>query len=202
MVLKRILPVFFLIFSNTYFLPAQQNQVRLAWDPNSEPDLSHYIMYRDTVSGTMVYLDHIPQTDSTYTDQWQLQNGITYYYKIIAVNEAGLESLPSNEVFTTIGQIVIDTPKHFRLRQNYPNPFNDRTIIRFDLPRPCIVNISIYNTLGQKVWEHNHTYQAAGGYQVVWNGQNFRGEFVSSGSYVYQITAGEFSEAKRSVLQR
>jgi flagellar hook assembly protein FlgD len=42
--------------------------------------------------------------------------------------------------------------------------------------------------------------QAAGRYQVRWDGMDDRGAAVSSGIYFYQITAGKFQDVKRLML--
>ena len=41
-----------------FFKPAvaQRTAVTLAWSPNTETNLAHYTMYRDTVPGTMKVL--------------------------------------------------------------------------------------------------------------------------------------------------
>ncbi|MBD3276486.1 MAG: hypothetical protein GF372_14315 [Candidatus Marinimicrobia bacterium] len=84
---------------------AEQPQIKLGWTPNSESYLSHYAVYRDTVPGTMVYLDEVPKSDSTYTDV-TVDPGITYYYKITALDSNGNESDPSNEVYSMYEQPI------------------------------------------------------------------------------------------------
>lgn len=70
--------------------------------------------------------------DSIYT-----RNGVTienpYWYSPTGVEE---------EVFKL---------SEFSLNQNYPNPFNPETIISFNLPTNQIVNVVVYNQVGQEV---------------------------------------------------
>ncbi|MBN1638143.1 MAG: S8 family serine peptidase, partial [Ignavibacteriales bacterium] len=42
-------------------------------------------------------------------------------------------------------------PKEFSLEQNYPNPFNPSTVISYQLPVSSLVQIKIYNVLGQEI---------------------------------------------------
>ncbi len=93
-------------------------------------------------------------------------------------------------------------PKEFSLGQNYPNPFNPTTTISYALPSNAYVKLMVYNVLGQKVKTLVDEEQAAGYKQVVWNGQNDRGEQVGSGIYFYRIQAGDFTKtAKMSLLK-
>ena len=93
-------------------------------------------------------------------------------------------------------------PKDFSLGQNYPNPFNPTTTVSYALPTSAYVKLVVYNILGQKVKTLVDEEQTAGFRQVVWNGQNDRGETVGSGIYFYRIQAGDFIKtAKMSLLK-
>ncbi len=91
-------------------------------------------------------------------------------------------------------------PKKFALYQNYPNPMNAHTIIKYDLPKDCLVTLEIFNLLGQKVRTLVHGYQTAGSKLVSWDGKNEAGEPVAAGSYIYLMKAGDFQQSKRMVL--
>ena len=86
-------------------------------------------------------------------------------------------------------------PTQFALRQNYPNPFNARTVINYQLPLDGCVKLEVYNLLGQKVATLVDEKQGAGSRSVVWDAAN-----VSSGLYLYKLTAGDFSETERTML--
>ncbi len=93
-------------------------------------------------------------------------------------------------------------PTEFALTQNYPNPFNPETKIHFALTRDSHVVINIYNTLGQQIGTLIDTRYTAGFHSVRWDGKDRNGRPVSSGVYLYQIQAGEFSQVKKMSLIR
>lgn len=93
-------------------------------------------------------------------------------------------------------------PKSFGLDQNHPNPFNPSTTIRYQLPEATPIRIEVYNLLGQRVRTLVDGSQVAGRHSVVWTGTDQMGRRVSSGVYIYRMTAGAFSETRRLLLLR
>ena len=93
-------------------------------------------------------------------------------------------------------------PTSFALYQNFPNPFNPETEIRFDLPQSGPVELRIYNTLGQLTRTLVNESQTAGSHLITWDGRNDIGESVATGVYIYQLTSGSFSAAKKMVFVR
>ena len=91
-------------------------------------------------------------------------------------------------------------PKKFSLGQNYPNPFNPSTTIGLALPRSTDVVLEIYNILGKKVATPINETLDAGHYNIIWDGTNSSGQSVSSGIYLYRITAGEYKEVRKMTL--
>ncbi len=86
-------------------------------------------------------------------------------------------------------------PKQFSLSQNYPNPFNPSTTIRFALPQQTLVQLDVYNLLGEKVAELINTEMPAGYHQTVLDASS-----LSSGVYFYRIQAGTFISTKKLML--
>jgi len=93
-------------------------------------------------------------------------------------------------------------PTAFQLYQNHPNPFNPTTEIRFDLPEALRVELKVFNTLGQLVTTLADETRPAGAYRILWDGKNVSGVPMASGVYVYQLKAGNFTDAKKMVLIR
>jgi pectin methylesterase-like acyl-CoA thioesterase len=86
--------------------------------------------------------------------------------------------------------------KSFNLDQNYPNPFNPSTKISFSLPETGIVNLNVYNVLGQKVASLiNSESMTVGNHSVSFNASN-----LSSGVYFYSLKAGNNVITKKMML--
>lgn len=106
----------------------------------------------------------------------------------------------SNSATTNVGENTngkSNLPDDFSVQQNYPNPFNPSTIISFNLPRNGFVNISVYNSLGQKVAALLNRDLPAGFHQVEFNASN-----LASGIYFYQVRAGNSVKTMKMILMK
>ena len=110
------------------------------------------------------------------------------------------EWIDAGEPVTAIDDLGQAMPGEYTLKQNYPNPFNPSTTISYSLPKAGHVNISIYNTLGQKVRTLVDQKMAAGAQTAVWNGFSDTGSFVATGVYFYQMNAGSHVMVKKMLL--
>jgi hypothetical protein len=100
------------------------------------------------------------------------------------------------DVITALNYIP-PQPTEFRLWQNYPNPFNPSTTIRYGLPHKSVVQLTVYNTLGQQVATLVQGDQEAGYHEV-----NFDASGLSSGVYFYRLHAGTYVETRKLLLLR
>jgi hypothetical protein len=78
----------------------------------------------------------------------------------------------------------IYAPAHFSFYQNYPNPFNPETTIEYYIPETSIAQISIFNSVGEKVAELLNEIKNEGYHNIKWNGSDF-----SSGVYFVRLTS-------------
>jgi hypothetical protein len=92
---------------------------------------------------------------------------------------------------------VLALPEEYALYPVFPNPFNPSTTIRYDLPEANMVDIKIYNTLGQIVTTLVHQNQPAGNYSIQWQPQG-----LSSGLYLISFNAGEYRKIEKVLYVR
>jgi hypothetical protein len=88
-------------------------------------------------------------------------------------------------------------PSTVQLLQNYPNPFNPVTTIVYQIPRNSHVKLEVFDVLGQLLKTLVNEPQVAGTYQI-----QFEASDMSSGVYLYRLTAGEVRITKRMLLLR
>lgn len=91
-------------------------------------------------------------------------------------------------------------PETLALYPNTPNPFNPSTLITYRLPEPGQVDLTIYNLLGQQVRVLVRDHQSQGRYEVLWDGRDGFGSFVSSGVYFYRLGHPGGAITKRMLL--
>lgn len=139
---------------------------------------------------------------------WNSSADQTFHVRIARQPAAGSLD-PGNWILKTATQVAADvndktTPDRFRLAQNYPNPFNPSTTIVFGVPidplspaRSTHTVLKVYDILGREVrtivegalepGEHRVTFDATG---------------LSSGVYIYRLTAGLRSQARTMTILR
>jgi len=101
------------------------------------------------------------------------------------------------------GEISLLLPRAYSLHQNYPNPFNPSTTIVYEIPTSqdlVGVRLDIYDLRGRLVRRLVDRENWPGVYEVQWDGHTDRGERVSSGVYLYHITAGDFISTRKLVV--
>ncbi len=93
-------------------------------------------------------------------------------------------------------------PSSTRLHGAYPNPFNPQTTIAYDLAQAGPVQVSVFAVTGQPVRHLVNEPQAAGSYQVPWDGRDEAGKRVASGVYLVELRAGAYRAVRTLALVR
>jgi hypothetical protein len=94
------------------------------------------------------------------------------------------------QVALAVDEILATIPEELSLDGNYPNPFNPVTTIRFGLPEPRKIRITVVNLLGQEITELVNGWRDIGRHEVQWQGQDHQGRPVATGMYFTVLSDG------------
>ena len=89
-------------------------------------------------------------------------------------------------------KLRLGTPISYSLEQNYPNPFNPITTIKFAIPKSGNVNLSIFNSLGERIETLENKFLESGFHKVNWDASKY-----SSGVYYYRLESENFNSVKK-----
>lgn len=187
------------------------NNVQLNWTTQTEANMVGYNIYRsnDDVQTNAIRVNNetIGATNTSSEHNYSfidygIEEGEYYYW---------LQSVESNNEIEMHGPVQVtynintDVPNpnyqyNHVLKGAYPNPFNPSTSIQYELACATDVQISIYNTKGQRVKTFNKKHNTEGTYSITWNGEDENGKSVNSGVYFYTMTAGKTTQSKKMIL--
>jgi hypothetical protein len=94
----------------------------------------------------------------------------------------------------------ITLPAGYVLEQNCPNPFNPSTVIGYRLTVNSYVTLKVYDILGREVETLVDTEQPAGVYEVEFNVGTNRRFASTSGVYLYQLKAGNYTATRKMLI--
>ncbi len=111
----------------------------------------------------------------------------------VFIDDVRLFAVPGDGLAVAVHEQV-QSPGDWRLQQNYPNPFNPATTIRYNIPKPARVTVSIYNLNGRLLETIVNENQSAGEHSVEWRGGGY-----ASGLYFYKMEAtSEYGDSFRA----
>ncbi|HSW54439.1 MAG TPA: kelch repeat-containing protein [Ignavibacteriaceae bacterium] len=170
------------------------SDVRLLWETASELNNSGFSVERTSANSEYTEVGFVPGFGTTteaksysFSDQ-NLQNG-NYTYRLKQIDFDGTFEY-SQEV-----EVEVSTPATFNLEQNYPNPFNPSTSIKYSVPEPGNIRISVYNTVGEEVAVLVNGFSQAGSFEVTFDASN-----LSTGVYLYKLQSANSVQTKKMML--
>jgi minor extracellular serine protease Vpr len=145
----------------------------------------------NTADSVLVRYEGVTSGTHSSTYNGSTWNAQTYNIRLrsIITTTSGLTSVDEN--------LTLQQPQMFRLNQNYPNPFNPTTKITYTIPTANKVTLKIFNLLGQLVATLVDEQQDANTYM-----KEFDASRLASGTYFYQINAGNFNSTKKMILMK
>ncbi|MBE0570818.1 MAG: choice-of-anchor J domain-containing protein [Ignavibacteriaceae bacterium] len=171
------------------------NDVTLSWVTATELNNSGFHVERSTGEDSWNNIGFVEghgtttETQSyTFLDKG-LASGI-YNYRIKQVDFGG-----SFKYYDLSQEIEIVLPNTYSLSQNYPNPFNPTTSIKYSVLVDGLVNITIFNMLGEKVANLVNGIHKTGNYEVTFDAAN-----LVSGMYIYRMESGSYVSVKKMMI--
>jgi len=187
------LPVELLSFTGT----VKDQKVYLNWITATEVNNYGFEVQRSTQINKWDVLGFVEghgnsnsQKEYNFIDGESNPAGI-YYYRLRQIDNDGAYE------YSNIIEINFNVPDNFELSQNYPNPFNPSTTISFNLPKPGIVTLRVYNLMGEEIKTLVEGYKKAGVYRI-----NFNAEDLASGMYLYRLSTNGFTETKKLLFMK
>ena len=172
----------------------------LAWDEAQEGDFNYFSVYGSSASHFDESVVLIGYTIGTEMD---VSEDIYTYYHVTATDFAGNEGDASSleNVYAGLPKAE-DLPAVHALRQNQPNPLEASTAIAFDLPKPGVVNLRIFDVEGRLVRTLTDGAWPAGRHSVIWHGYDGKGNMAGSGIYFVRMEAADFTAKSKLLLAR
>ncbi|HEY6907391.1 MAG TPA: C25 family cysteine peptidase, partial [Ignavibacteriaceae bacterium] len=170
------------------------NNIRLNWTTATETNNAGFDVLRSADGSSWDKIAFVQgagtkTTTTNYSFQDQRLKPGSYFYKLKQTDYDGSYS------YSDMVNAIIMAPAKFVLEQNYPNPFNPVTTIRFTIPKEVMVNLSVYNVVGEKVKELKNEVTKPGYYEVDFDASN-----IASGVYFYRLQAGDFISTRKMNL--
>jgi len=93
-------------------------------------------------------------------------------------------------------------PETISLSSNYPNPFNPSTHFSVQVAKESIVNLNVFNIIGQKVKTLHSGLLEAGIHNFTWDGRDEQGKEMETGVYLYILSSNGHKEIRKMTLLR
>jgi hypothetical protein len=156
------------------------------------------IRIRITNAGGGVVYDNEPGSDLTAPAATEISAGAIEVQpkRLIASTrafDAGSESA---------GNPATALPVAYALNPNFPNPFEGSTGLRFELPQPSAVSLTVYDVTGREVANLGREELPAGRHQRTWNARGGRGGPAPAGVYIVRMDATPLAGGRAFTTRR
>ena len=128
------------------------------------------------------HIDQLNYNGTTYNFELDVDGNVTNYTEVTGIHKNDQKSL------------------QFELVENYPNPFNNQTLIRYSIDKKARVELAIYDLSGHRVKSLLDKQQNPGEYATIWNGNNSKGQKVSSGTYIFRLRKNNQVDIEKGLL--
>jgi hypothetical protein len=171
-----------------------ENGIKLKWRTETEVSNYGFEILRSTKNDNWQVLGFVEghgNSNSPKDYSFDDENAATgkYSYRLKQLDTDGKFE------YSKVIEVDIGSPQEFELSQNYPNPFNPSTTIRFSVSESSFINLTIFNSLGEKIEEPVNEVKEPGVHTIELNAQD-----LPSGTYLYRIQSDSFTSTKKMIL--
>lgn len=176
-------PFFIPVELTSFTASIEGSKIILNWETATELNNQGFDIEHSSDGNIFTSIGFVPGFGST-TEQKN-------YSFVVDVNSSKknyfrLKQLDFNGDYEYSSLVEVDgvLPNEFELFQNFPNPFNPSTKITFALPVEANIQIKLFNSLGEEIFEISHSQFTSGVHEVEFNASE-----LASGNYIYKIQA-------------
>jgi hypothetical protein len=172
------------------------NNVSLKWTTATELNNRGFEVQRSFNGNDFSTITFIPGYGNStqinhysFTDNLNLNKSETIYYRLKQID------LDGTFKFSQVVSVEFEILPEYSLNQNYPNPFNPITLIKFSIPKEEHVILKVYDLMGREVVQLVNERKWSGNYEIKLDASE-----LSSGMYIYKLTAGNYQSLRKMVL--
>ncbi|GBE30042.1 fibronectin type III domain protein [bacterium BMS3Bbin04] len=195
---------------------ANAHELPLVWEPSDDPDPGEEVRYTievqitigetvdttwivydipdTTISVDLINISGIQEWDEFWEVNWQVQ-AISGTDTVVCEEPFCFYVAP----FLSVDEgLFSGLPTEYSIARIFPNPFNASTQVVIGIPEPGMLNVTLYNVLGQRVATIHQADVVPGYHRLLFNASA-----LSSGIYFVRATVpGQFEQVQRVVLVR
>jgi hypothetical protein len=166
---------------------AGNSVINLNWITSTELNNSGFEIQRKNGNTDWTSIGYIIGNGSSSTNNYY---NYTDQHPAAGINRYRLKQIDYNGSFEYSEEVAVDfTPAEYYLQQNYPNPFNPTTTINFSIPKEDFVNVTIFNSLGEKTITLVNGVMTSGSHTLTFDAHG-----LASGMYILKLTSGSYSK--------
>jgi len=99
-----------------------------------------------------------------------------------------------------IGTIVAGMNIEYALKNAYPNPFNPSTNIKYNIAQYSMVELYLFDIMGEKIKTLFFGMDTPGSKTIKWNGRNSIGSNVAPGIYFCKLSSNHYTKTIKLIL--
>jgi hypothetical protein len=176
--------------------------VELGWSPLETEDLLGYKVYRNTVM-VPESLVTVPAPDTSFVD-WDVEEGITYYYWVSGLDSAYQETDLSDVCSLSVEGLmgIPPVPGDGPLVLVKPNPFTGTVSFVINGNPASEVRIDVFDVRGRWQASVPVAWREAGGWGGRWEARASSGEKLPPGIYMVSFRIDQETSTRKVILLR